>query len=40
MRELARLADLVAGSGLQFRDCGEHKLKGIPGCWQLLEVAD
>jgi class 3 adenylate cyclase len=34
------VADLVAGSGLEFRDRGEHELKGIPGRWQLLEVAD
>jgi pimeloyl-ACP methyl ester carboxylesterase len=27
--------DLVAGSGLQFVDRGEHTLKGIPGTWQL-----
>jgi pimeloyl-ACP methyl ester carboxylesterase len=28
--------DLVAGSGLTFRDRGEHELKGVPGKWQLL----
>jgi class 3 adenylate cyclase len=28
--------DLVAGSGLQFSDRGEHELKGIPEPWQLL----
>jgi class 3 adenylate cyclase len=27
--------DLVAGSGLQFRDCGEHRLKGVSGNWHL-----
>jgi hypothetical protein len=30
----------VAGSGLEFCDRGEHELKGIPGRWPLLEVAD
>ena len=28
--------DLVAGSGLEFEDRGEHELKGVPGTWQLL----
>ena len=28
--------DLVAGSGLQFHDRGEHALKGIPGEWRLF----
>lgn len=27
--------DLVAGSGLNFTDCGERELKGIPGSWRL-----
>ena len=27
--------DLVAGSGLQFEDRGEHELKGVPGAWHL-----
>jgi class 3 adenylate cyclase len=31
--------DLVAGSGLDFRDRGTHTLKGIPGKWRLLAVA-
>jgi pimeloyl-ACP methyl ester carboxylesterase len=31
--------DLVAGSGLQFRDCGPRVLKGIPGEWRLFAVA-
>ncbi|HET7647172.1 MAG TPA: adenylate/guanylate cyclase domain-containing protein [Gaiellaceae bacterium] len=31
--------DLVAGSGLEFDDRGTHKLKGIPGEWQLYSVA-
>ena len=30
--------DLVAGSGLQFRDRGRHELKGLPGDWQLYAV--
>jgi class 3 adenylate cyclase/DNA-binding CsgD family transcriptional regulator len=33
------VADLVAGSGIEFQARGEHELKGIPGRWQLLEVA-
>jgi pimeloyl-ACP methyl ester carboxylesterase len=33
------VADLVAGSGLEFEDRGEHELKGVPGCWRLLAVA-
>ncbi len=32
------VVDLVAGSGLRFRDRGEHELKGIPGPWQLYTV--
>jgi class 3 adenylate cyclase len=27
--------DLVAGSGLQFAERGEHELKGVPGSWRL-----
>jgi class 3 adenylate cyclase/pimeloyl-ACP methyl ester carboxylesterase len=30
--------DLVAGSGLQFEDTGEHELKGVPDRWQLYRV--
>ena len=33
------VGDLVAGSGIEFQDRGEHELRGIPGRWQLLEVA-
>jgi class 3 adenylate cyclase len=33
------VTDLVAGSGLQFEDRGEHELKGIPGSWHLYSVA-
>lgn len=32
------VADLVAGSGLEFADRGSHALKGLPGEWQLFEV--
>lgn len=31
--------DLVAGSGLVFKDGGEHELKGVPGRWHLYAVA-
>jgi class 3 adenylate cyclase len=31
--------DLVAGSGVEFRDRGRHDLKGVPGAWQLFAVA-
>jgi class 3 adenylate cyclase/pimeloyl-ACP methyl ester carboxylesterase len=30
--------DLVAGSGITFKDRGEHELKGIPGTWRLHAV--
>jgi pimeloyl-ACP methyl ester carboxylesterase/class 3 adenylate cyclase len=30
--------DLVAGSGLTFRDRGEHELKGLPGAWRVYSV--
>jgi class 3 adenylate cyclase len=29
---------LVAGSGFEFDDRGEHELKGIPGAWKLHAV--
>jgi class 3 adenylate cyclase len=32
------VADLVAGSGIEFSDRGEHELKGVPGRWRLLAV--
>jgi pimeloyl-ACP methyl ester carboxylesterase len=32
------VADLVAGSGLEFEPRGEHELKGVPGRWQLYAV--
>ena len=31
--------DLVAGSGIEFADRGEHELKGVPGSWRLFRVA-
>jgi class 3 adenylate cyclase len=31
--------DLVAGSGLEFEDRGEHELKGVPGPWRLYAVS-
>jgi class 3 adenylate cyclase len=31
--------DLVAGSGLQFTDRGSHRLKGIPGTWDLFAAS-
>jgi class 3 adenylate cyclase/pimeloyl-ACP methyl ester carboxylesterase len=30
--------DLVAGSGIEFEEHGEHELKGIPGSWKLFAV--
>jgi class 3 adenylate cyclase len=32
------LTDLVAGSGINFDDRGEHELKGVPGTWRLFAV--
>ena len=34
------VCDLVAGSGIEFEDRGEHELKGVPGCWRLFAVAE
>jgi class 3 adenylate cyclase len=31
--------DLVAGSGLDLADRGEHELKGVPGAWRVYAVA-
>lgn len=31
--------DLVAGSGLEFQDRGEHELRGVPGSWRLYALA-
>ena len=30
--------DLVAGSGIEFRDRGAAELKGVPGEWRLFAV--
>ena len=32
--------DLAVGSGLTFAERGQHALKGVPGEWELLSVAD
>lgn len=32
------VADLIAGSGIQLADRGEHTLKGVPGSWRLYAV--
>jgi class 3 adenylate cyclase len=32
------VADLVVGSAIRFRDRGSHRLKGVPGTWQLYAV--
>ena len=32
--------DLVAGSGLDFEDAGEHELKGVPDTWHLYRVVN
>jgi class 3 adenylate cyclase len=32
--------DLVLGSGVQFTDRGVHQLKGVPGDWHVLAVAE
>jgi class 3 adenylate cyclase len=31
--------DLVAGSGLEFEDRGEHHLKGLPEPWQVFSTS-
>jgi class 3 adenylate cyclase len=31
---------LVAGSGIEFEDRGEHALKGVPGRWRVFRVED
>jgi DNA-binding NarL/FixJ family response regulator len=33
------VVDLVAGSGLDFEDQGEHELKGVPGRWRLFRAS-
>ena len=32
------VTDLVAGSGLEFEERGEHELKGLPGKWAIFAV--
>jgi class 3 adenylate cyclase len=32
------VTDLVAGSGLEFEDRGDHELKGVPGTWSIYAV--
>jgi class 3 adenylate cyclase len=32
------VADLIAGSGVELLDQGEHELKGVPGTWRLFSV--
>lgn len=32
--------DLVAGSGMSFKDRGTHELKGVPDAWRLFQVGD
>jgi class 3 adenylate cyclase len=32
--------DLVAGSGFDFVDRGEHELKSVPGAWRVYAVAE
>jgi class 3 adenylate cyclase len=32
------VTDLVAGSGIEFEDRGEHQLKGVQGAWHLYSV--
>lgn len=34
------VTDLVAGSGIEFSDRGEHDLKGVSGRWQLFAVSN
>jgi class 3 adenylate cyclase len=33
------VTDLVAGSGIEFIDMGQHELRGIPGSWHLFEAS-
>ena len=34
----ATVADLAAGSGLEFDRAGSRELKGVPGTWEMLEL--
>jgi class 3 adenylate cyclase len=31
--------DIVAGSGVNLADRGEHRLKGVPGTWHLFAAS-
>ena len=31
--------DIVAGSGIDFAERGEHELAGVPGMWRLFAAA-
>ena len=33
------VVDLVAGSGIEFNDRGDHELKGMPGSWRLFAAS-
>jgi hypothetical protein len=39
-RTTGTVRDLVVGSGLNFRDLGEHELIGVPGTWKLMLVVN
>lgn len=32
--------ELVVGSDMQFTDCGQHELKGVPGSWRLYALGE
>jgi hypothetical protein len=34
------VTDLVAGSGIEFRERGTAQLKGLPGEWRLFAVGN
>jgi class 3 adenylate cyclase len=34
------VADLLAGSEIDFHEHGEHQLKGVPGTWKLFSVVE
>jgi len=36
----AEVPILVAGSGFEFEDRGEHRLKGVPGSWNIFSVRE
>lgn len=33
------VTDLVAGAGLKFTERGSHRMKGLPGCWDLFAAS-